>query len=80
MILLIVHVLWNLANCTYTVVVLQEEPIEGGSDGTVPQTGEKHFHCPPGRGMYFPVMNLKPDQRFTPPGTTPGAAVMKNRK
>ncbi len=54
----------------------QEEPIAGGSDGTWRQTGEKYFHCEDCKGMYAPLRNLKPDERFT----APGAAMVKNRE
>ncbi len=54
----------------------QEEPIDGGSDGTWHQTGERYFHCEDRKGMYAPLYNLKPDERFT----TPEATTAKNRE
>lgn len=54
--------------------------MEGCTDGTFQMTGEKFFDCPDGRGLYFPLAHLRPDERFTDPGTTPGAAVVANRK
>ena len=54
--------------------------MEGCTDGTLQMTGEKFFDCPDGRGLYFPLARLKPDERFTDPGTTPGTAVVANRK
>jgi len=55
-----------------------EEPMEGCTDGTSQMTGQKFFDCPDGRGLYFPLAHLRPDERFTDPGTTPGAAVVAN--
>ena len=40
--------------------------MEGCSDGTFQQTGQKFFDCPIGRGLYYPLRNLKPDARYAP--------------
>ncbi len=58
----------------------QEEPIDGGSDGTWHQTGEKYFQCEDRKGTFVPLDNLRPDERFVAPGSTPGAAVLGNRE
>ena len=50
---------------------LQEEYMEGCNDGTFPATGERIFECPPGHGLYFPLANLRPDERVG--GATGGA-------
>ena len=52
--------------------------MEGCADGTFQMTGQKYFDCPDGRGLFFPLVHLKPDERFTDPGATP--AVPANRK
>ena len=52
--------------------------MEGCTDGTF--HGQKYFDCQYGRGLYFPLASLRPDERFTVPGTVPGAAVVPNRK
>ena len=54
--------------------------MEGCTDGTFQMTGHKFFDCQYGRGLYFPLASLKPDERFTDPGTVPGAAAVPNRK
>ena len=54
--------------------------MEGLTDGTCRMTGDKFFHCPDGRGLYYPLEHLKPDERFTDPGTTPGVAGGANCK
>ena len=54
--------------------------MEGCTDGTFQMTGHKFFDCQYGRGLYFPLTSLKPDERFTDPGTVPGAAAVPNRK
>ena len=38
--------------------------MEGCTDGTFPGTGQKFFHCPPGKGLYYPLRNLQPDERY----------------
>ena len=45
--------------------------MEGCTDGTFQSTGQKFFDCRPGHGLYFPLANLRPDQRFG--GATGGA-------
>ena len=52
--------------------------MEGCTDGTF--HGQKYFDCQDGRGLYFPLASLRPDERFTDPGTVPGAAAVPNRK
>ena len=52
--------------------------MEGCTDGTF--HGQKYFDCQDGRGLYFPLVSLRPDERFTDPGTVPGAAAVPNRK
>ena len=58
--------------------------MEGCTDGTI--HGQKYFDCQDGRGLYFPLASLRPDERFTDPGTycrfdtsgnTPGTAHCK---
>ncbi len=56
----------------------QEGPINGGSDGTWRKTGERYFQCEDRRGLFAPLQNLKPDERFITPGSTPGATIGKN--
>ncbi len=36
----------------------------GCTDGTFIATGEKHFTCAHGKGLYFPLATLRPDERF----------------
>ena len=38
--------------------------MEGATDGTLISTGQKFFECMPGRGMYYPLVNVQPDVRF----------------
>ena len=38
--------------------------MDGSSDGTFPHTAQKFFHCPPGNGLYYPLRNVQPDQRY----------------
>ena len=38
--------------------------MNGCTDGTFPTTGEKHFTCAYGKGLYFPLATLRPDERF----------------
>ncbi len=42
----------------------QEDYMDGCTDGTFKATGEKHFTCAHGKGLYFPLANLRPDERF----------------
>jgi hypothetical protein len=37
--------------------------MEGCSDGTYPNTKLKYFSCSYGRGLYYPLENLQPDER-----------------
>ena len=56
--------------------------MEGCTDGTLASTGQKFFECMPGRGIYYPLINLQPDVRFMDP--RPAAIVggdnLENRK
>ena len=36
------------------------------TDGTFQATGQKFFNCPHGMGLYYPLQNVKPDQRWAP--------------
>ncbi len=38
--------------------------MDGCTDGTFTTTGEKHFTCAHGKGLYFPLASLRPDDRF----------------
>ena len=40
--------------------------MEGCTDGTYQATGQKFFNCPYGMGLYYPLENLVPDQRWAP--------------
>ena len=46
--------------------------MEGCTDGTFPGTGQKFFSCPPGKALYYPLRNLKPDKRYAPEVATDG--------
>ena len=59
---------------------LQDEYMVGCTDGTLTSTGQKFFNCLPGRGMYYPLVNLQPDTRFMDPGLTVGGENLENRK
>ncbi|XP_064393273.1 ubiquitin carboxyl-terminal hydrolase CYLD-like isoform X2 [Halichondria panicea] len=41
-----------------------EDYMDGCTDGTFTTTGEKYFTCTFGHGLYFPLANLRPDERF----------------
>ena len=43
---------------------LQDDYLDGCTDGTFKATGEKFFTCSHGQGLYFPLASLIPDQRF----------------
>ena len=45
--------------------------MDGCNDGTFPATGERIFNCPPGHGLYFPLANVRPDERL---GSSTGGA------
>lgn len=45
-------------------ITMQDEVMEGGSNGTFHGTGQKLFDCPPGKGLYYPLSSLKQDQRY----------------
>ncbi len=42
----------------------QEDYMDGCTDGTFKATGEKYFTCTYGKGLYFPLASLRPDERF----------------
>lgn len=46
--------------------------MDGCSDGTFHATGQKFFNCESGRGLYYPLRNLKPDARYAPEVATDG--------
>ncbi len=46
-----------------SLIVLQEEYMNGCTDGTFKATGEKYFTCAFGHGLYFPLASLRPDER-----------------
>ena len=56
--------------------------MEGCTDGTFRMTGQRFFNCQDGRGLYFPLTWLRPDERVTDTGRVPGAAAVHipNRK
>ena len=37
--------------------------MEGCTDGLLVSTGQRFFSCDPGRGLYYPLVNLQPDVR-----------------
>ena len=43
---------------------LQDDYMEGCTDGTLLSTGQKFFSCLHGQGIYYPRVNLQPDARF----------------
>ena len=48
----------------HIIFMTQDEEMEGCTDGTWSTTGQAFFHCPPGKGLYYGLYNLKPDSRF----------------
>ena len=54
--------------------------MEGCTDGTLASTGQKFFDCMPGRGIYYPLVNLLPDARFMDPEPVIGVGDIENRK
>ena len=54
--------------------------MEGCTDGTLASTGQKYFECMPGRGIYYPLVNLQPDVRFMDPASVVGGDNLENRK
>ena len=46
--------------------------MEGCGDGTYPGTGQKYFNCPYGRGLYYPLKSLQPDERYAAEVATDG--------
>ena len=36
--------------------------MEDCSDGTFKATGQRFFSCPHGKGIYYPLDNLQPDE------------------
>ena len=60
--------------CTYSVILIfmtQDEEMEGCADGTWSTTGQAYFRCPPGKGLYYSLYNLKPDSRFNSASSIP---------
>ena len=51
--------------------------MNGCTDGTFKTTGEKYFTCTFGRGLYFPLASLRPDERF---GLQAGVTSLGNRE
>ena len=52
----------------------------GCTDGTLTSAGQKFFECMPGRGIYFPLVNLQADVRSMDPASAVGADNFENRK
>ena len=48
----------------YDTCYVQEEPMEGCSDGT--RNGIRYFDCHQGHGFFARLSSLLPDQRFAP--------------
>ena len=46
--------------------------MDGWTDGVFQATGQKFFNCPYGRGLYYFLRNLKPDQRYATEVATDG--------
>ena len=40
--------------------------MDGCTDGTYEATGQKFFNCPRNMGIYYPLRDLRPDQRWAP--------------
>ena len=40
--------------------------MDGCTDGTYQQTKQKFFSCPYGKGLYYPLETLQPDERLAP--------------
>ena len=53
--------------------------MDGCSDGTFSGTGQMFFQCPPGHGLYYPLANLKPDERFGGVPASTGVSSHDNR-
>ena len=53
--------------------------MEGCTDGLLVSTKQRFFSCDPGRGLYYPLVNLQPDVRFMDPGAIIGGD-LENRK
>ena len=49
--------------------------MEGCTDGTWQRGNVKYFDCPDGRGLYYPLEYLQPDERYSA-----GIAVDGNRE
>lgn len=54
--------------------------MDGCTDGTWLHTGRKYFECEHGKGIYYPLNNLKQDERFCEPGNISTIATGENRK
>ena len=61
-------------------VYVQDKDMEGCTDGTCFLTGQRFFECKPGRGVYFPLVNLQSDLRSMDPVSAVGADDLENRK
>ncbi len=46
--------------------------MSGCTDGTFKTTGDKHFTCTFGHGLYYPLASVRPDERFGPVSTSQG--------
>lgn len=46
--------------------------MEGCTNGIFHGTGQKFFECPPGKGLYYPLSSLEPDQRYAVEATDDG--------
>ncbi len=46
--------------------------MDGCTDGTWQQTGQRFFNCPDGMGMYYPLGSLGPDERYSDKVSTDG--------
>ena len=39
--------------------------MEGATNGTWQQSGQKFFNCPDGMGIYYPLGSLRSDERYS---------------
>lgn len=46
---------------------LQEQELSAGTDGSY--LGERHFRCPPNKGLFVKLRNCRRDSRFPAPET-----------
>ena len=54
--------------------------MEGCTDETYEATGQKFFNCPHNMGIYYPLRNLRPDQRWAPDSVVPVDQSGKNHQ